>query len=150
MINTNLMSNTSCEAPFWKRRLFYSKIACLLQKVWDFGRFFKKQKAPFYSVFSFRFGCRPKFSTFVHRPSQRFQIWFFFNKMIEIQYNIWMSKRFLKILFQSLYTQVEAISTPKFAKSKLWVFPYMASSNYICDEPSRANSRLSTTIWSKN
>ena len=42
------MSNTSCQAPFWKRRLFYSKIACFLQKVWDFGRFFKKQKAPFY------------------------------------------------------------------------------------------------------
>ena len=39
-----------------------------------------------------------------------------------------MFKKFLKIFFQSLYSQVEAINTPSFAKSKLWVFPYMASS----------------------
>ena len=39
-----------------------------------------------------------------------------------------MFKTFLKIFFQSLYSQVEAIDTPSFAKSKLWwVFPYMAS-----------------------
>jgi len=38
MMNTNLISNTSYETPFWKRRLFYLKIACFLQKVWDFGR----------------------------------------------------------------------------------------------------------------
>ena len=38
-----------------------------------------------------------------------------------------MFKTFLKIFFQSLYSQVEAINTPSFAKSKLWVFPYMAS-----------------------
>ena len=49
MMNTNLISNTSFEAPFWKRRLFYLKIAYFLQKVWDFGRFLKKEKAPFFS-----------------------------------------------------------------------------------------------------
>ena len=49
IIKTNLISNTSCEAPFWKRRLFYLKIAYFLQKVWDFGRFLKKEKAPFFS-----------------------------------------------------------------------------------------------------
>ena len=48
MMNTNLISNTSYEAPFWKRRLFYLKIAYFLQKVWDFGRFLKKEKAPFF------------------------------------------------------------------------------------------------------
>ena len=48
IIKTNLISNTSCEAPFWKRRLFYLKIACFLQKVSDFGRFLKKEKAPFF------------------------------------------------------------------------------------------------------
>ena len=48
MMNTNLISNTSYEAPFWKRRLFYLKIACFLQKVSDFGRFLKKEKAPFF------------------------------------------------------------------------------------------------------
>ena len=49
MMNTNLISNTSYGAPFWKRRLFYLKIAYFLQKVWDFGRFLKKEKAPFFS-----------------------------------------------------------------------------------------------------
>ena len=48
ILKTNLISNTSCEAPFWKRRLFYLKIACFLQKVSDFGRFLKKEKAPFF------------------------------------------------------------------------------------------------------
>ena len=48
IIKTNLISNTSCEAPFWKRRLLYLKIACFLQKVSDFGRFLKKEKAPFF------------------------------------------------------------------------------------------------------
>ena len=48
IIKTNLISNTSCEAPFWKRRLFYLKIACFLQKVSDIGRFLKKEKAPFF------------------------------------------------------------------------------------------------------
>ena len=48
MIKTNLISNTSCEASLWKRRLFYLKIACFLQKVSDFGRFLKKEKAPFF------------------------------------------------------------------------------------------------------
>ena len=32
--------------------------------------------------FFFRFSCRPKFSTFVRRPSQRFRIRYFLNKMI--------------------------------------------------------------------
>ena len=51
MIKTNLISHPSCEAPFWKRRLFYLKIACFLQKVSDFGRFLKKEKAPFLWTF---------------------------------------------------------------------------------------------------
>ena len=51
MMNTNPISNTSYEAPFWKRRLFYLKIAYFLQKVWDFGRFLKKEMAPFFRTF---------------------------------------------------------------------------------------------------
>ena len=41
------MSFTSYEASFWKRRLFYLKIAWFSWKVSEFLRFFENQKAPF-------------------------------------------------------------------------------------------------------
>ena len=65
MMNTNLISNTSYGAPFWKRRLFYLKIAYFLQKVSDFGRFLKKEKAPFF-VDVFRSSIIQKKLTQIH------------------------------------------------------------------------------------
>ena len=51
MINTNLIPNTSYEASFWKRHLFYLKLTRFLQKVWNFGRFLKKKTRRFFWTF---------------------------------------------------------------------------------------------------
>ena len=47
VINTFPISFTWYEASFWKRRLFYLKIAWFSWKVSEFLRFFENQKAPF-------------------------------------------------------------------------------------------------------
>ena len=47
MIKTNLISNPSCEASLWKRRLFYLKIACFYKKCRILDDFWKKKRRLF-------------------------------------------------------------------------------------------------------
>ena len=51
MMNTNLISNTSYGAPFWKRRLFYLKIAYFYKKCEILDDFWKKKRRLFFRAF---------------------------------------------------------------------------------------------------